>query len=132
MKANIRQIQKRRKFTEAFKRQLVKDFETGKFSVLELSRLHKIHIQTIYNWIYKFSQANERGYRVVELTESSDMKVKELQKRIKELERIVGQKQIKIDYLEKMIELASEELKIDIKKNSNTLQSGGSKRTAQK
>ncbi len=131
MKADIRQIQKSRRFTEEFKRQLVKDFETGKFSVLELSRLHNIHFQTIYNWIYKFSQANERGYRVVELTESSDMKVKELQKRIEELERIVGQKQIKIDYLEKMIELASKELKIDIKKNSNTPQSGGSKRTAQ-
>ena len=131
MKADIRQIQKSRRFTEEFKRQLVKDFETGKFSVLELSRLHNIHFQTIYNWIYKFSQANERGYRVVELTESSDMKVKELQKRIEELERIVGQKQIKIDYLEKMIELASIELKIDIKKNSNTPQSGGSKRTAQ-
>jgi len=131
MKADIRQIQKRRKFTEEFKRQLVKDFETGKFSVLELSRLHHIQDTVIYRWIYKFSKANERGYRVVELTESSDMKVKELQKRIKELERIVGQKQIKIDYLEKMIELASEELKIDIKKNSNTPQSGGSKRTAQ-
>jgi len=90
---------------------------------LELSRLHKIHFQTIYNWIYKFSKANARGYRVVELTESSDMKLKELQKRIEELERIVGQKQIKIDYLEKMIELASEELKIDLKKNSNTPQS---------
>jgi hypothetical protein len=32
-----------------------------------------------------------------------------------------------IDYLEKMIELAESELNIDIKKNLNTPQSGGSK-----
>ena len=46
--------------------------------------------------------------------------------RIAELERIVGQKQLNIDYLEKVIELAKEELGIDIKKNSDTPQSGGS------
>ena len=42
---------------------------------------------------------------------------------------MVGQKQIKIEYLEKMIDIAKEELNIDIKKNSNTLPSGGSRTT---
>ena len=49
-----------------------------------------------------------------------------LLKRLAELERIIGQKQMQIDYLEKMIELASDELQTDIKKNFGTQQSNGS------
>ena len=132
MKTELKRIRKKRKFTEELKRHLVKEFESGKYSVLELSRLHGISVQNIYYWIYKYSTVNQRGYRVVELKESSMMKVKALQKRIEELERIIGQKQIQIDYLEKMIELASKDYQIDIKKNSDTPQLGGSKKTSQK
>ena len=126
MKRMTKRIQKRRRFTEEFKKQIVKDFESGKYSVKELNRLHKIHPQLIYNWIYKYSTVNKKGYRVIEMKESSDQKVKALESKIKELEQIVGQKQIKLDYYEKMIELASKDYDIDIKKNSDTLQSSGS------
>jgi transposase len=40
--------------------------------------------------------------------ESEALKTKQLQDRNAELERIIGQKQMQIDYLEKLIELASE------------------------
>ena len=40
----------------------------------------------IYNWIYKFSTSNKKGYRVVEHQSSSQKKVKDLQAKIKELE----------------------------------------------
>ena len=49
---------------------------------------------------------------------SSTKKMKDLEARIKELEGIVGCKQIEIDYLNKMIDIANDELNIDIKKNS--------------
>ena len=60
------------------------------------------------------------------MKESNIDKLKHLEQKIKELEQIVGQKQIKIDYLEKMIDIAKEDLNIDIKKNYNTPQSTGS------
>jgi transposase-like protein len=129
MKPNVRLIQKHRKFTDEFKRQIVKDFESGKFSVMQLEKLHGISNRSIYKWIYKFSTFNEKGYQVVEQKHSSNKKLKELASRIKELERMVGQKQIKIDYLEKMIDIAKEELDIDIKKNSDTSPSAGSGKT---
>ena len=56
-------------------------------------------------------------------------KIKKMEARIKELEQAVGQKQMNIDYLEKMIDLAKEYYDIDIKKNSDTPHSGGSKTT---
>lgn len=113
MEANYRSIKKQRKFSESFKKAIVKDFESGKFSVLQLTRIHHISYQTVYNWIYKYSQYNEKGYRVIEMKASSTHKLKALEQKIKELERIVGQKQIMIEYLEKMIEQANEELHID-------------------
>jgi len=52
------------------------------------------------------------------MKQSSSLKLKELILQVKELERIVGQKQIKIDYLEKMIDIAKDEFNIDIKKST--------------
>ena len=126
MKANLKLIKKRRAYSEEFKKLIVKEFQSGKFSVLELGRLHQIRVNVIYRWIYKYSPLNNQGQRIVEMTKSSTQKLKELEKKIKDLEQIVGQKQIKIDYLEKMIDIAKDELDIDIKKNSDTPQSSGS------
>lgn len=132
MKANLKLIRKHRKYSEEFKRQLVKDFESGKLSVPQLSKLHGISDVSIYNWIYKFSNFNKKGIRIVEMAESSAEKLKQLERKIRDLEQIVGKKQIKIDYLERLIDVAESELKVDIKKNSNTPQSIGSGKTPKK
>jgi len=132
MKANIKLINKRRRYSDDFKRSLVSDFEKGNYSVPQLERLHNIPNTTIYNWIYKFSTFNEKGFRVIEMKESSTTKLRQLEQRIKDLEQIVGRKQIKIDYLEKMIDIAKEEFDIDIKKKHNTPQSTGSEKTKEK
>jgi transposase-like protein len=126
MKANLKNVRKVRHYSEDFKREIVSVFESGKLSVLQLEKLYGISNSLIYNWIYKFSTFNEKGFRVVEMKESNIDKLKHLEQKIKELEQIVGQKQIKIDYLEKMIDIAKEDLNIDIKKNYNTPQSTGS------
>jgi transposase-like protein len=129
MNANLKEIRKRRVYSVDFKREIVNFYESGKYSVMQLERLYGVHNVTIYNWIYKFSTFNEKGIRVVEMKDSNIDKLKQLELKVKELEQAVGQKQIKIDYLEKIIDIAKDELNIDIKKNSNTLQSGGSLRT---
>lgn len=120
MKKSLRIICKRRSYSTEFKKQLVLEFESGRHSVLELERLHGVSNQTIYNWIYKFSNFNKKGYRVVEHKSSSQQKVKQLESKIKELEAALGRKQIMVDYLETMMEVAKEELNIDIKKNYDT------------
>ena len=76
----------------------------------------------IYRWIYKYSTFNKKGIRVVEMKKSSTSKFKELEQKVKELERLLGQKQIKIDFLEELIEVAKDELNIDIKKKPFTPQ----------
>jgi transposase-like protein len=132
MDKNIRLLRSPRKFTEDFKRKLVKEFEQGTMSVCQMSKLYGIASTQIYDWIYKFSIFNEKGSRIVEMKDSQTTKLKELEQRVKELEQNVGQKQIKIEFLEKMIDLAKQEFNIDIKKNFATPQSNGSKKTIKK
>ena len=129
MKANLRSIRKQRRYSEEFKRQIVSDFETGKYSVLELEKLHGIKGSVIYRWIYKYSTFNEKGYRIVEHKSSSNKKVKDLEKKVQDLEAALGRKQIMIDYLETMMEVAKDELNIDIKKNYATPPSKSSIKT---
>lgn len=125
-------LRKARFFSEEFKKTCVKEYESGQFTVSELSKLYQIQGVIIYRWIYKYSAYNKRGIKVVEMSDSSKQKLKELNKRIEDLERIVGQKQLNIDFLEKMIELAKSEYGIDIKKNSDTPPSAGSEKTSKK
>ena len=53
-------------------------------------------------------------------------KIKELKKKIEELERLVGQKQIQLEFKDKMIEIAEEMYKVDIKKKLGSQLSSGS------
>ena len=63
---------------------------------------------------------------MVENKDSSGTKVKALEARVKELEGAVGRKQMNIDYLEKLIELAEAKLGVDIKKKCTTQPLAGS------
>ena len=132
MKANVKTIRKLRRYSEEFKRMIVSEFESGKFSVVQLEKLYGISNPTIYNWIYKFSNFNNKDYRIVENNSSSSKKLKQLQKENEALKAKVGEKQILIDYLETLIDIANEELKTDIKKNFDTPQSNASDKTKQK
>lgn len=129
MRTKISLIRKKRAYSGDFKRELVRLFETGKFSVLQLDKLYGVPFNLIYKWIYQYSTTNEKGYRVVEMKQSSTSKLKNLEQKVKQLEQLLGQKQIQIEFLKKMIEIAEQELKIDIKKKSSTPQSIGSGKT---
>ena len=94
-----------------------------------MEKIYDISTSLIYRWIYKYSKYNKKGAQVVEMKDSNAEKIRQMEARIKELEQAVGQKQMNIDYLEKMIDLAKEHYDMDIKKNSNIQRSGGSKTT---
>ncbi len=132
METNLKQIRKCRHYSEEFKRSLVASFEKGEFSICQLEKLYGVRNANIYRWVYKYSKFNEKGFRIVEMQNSNHNKIQELSNKVKELERLVGQKQIAIEYLEKLIELAKTELDIDIKKNYSSLPSVGSKQTKKK
>ena len=123
MKASLRKLKKSRRYSVEFKKEMVNLFESGKFSVRELEKLYGVGNPAIYRWIHKYSTVNEKGVRIVEMKDSTTKKLKELANKVKQLEQIVGQKQIQIDVLETMIDIANQEFDIDIKKKYSTSQS---------
>lgn len=118
-----------RTFDESLKRSIVERFEKKHISIKEICELYSVSRTSVYKWIYQYARNKQRNTKLVLQMESDAYNLKELKSRIAELERVVGQKQLQIDYLEKLIELGSKELGVDLKKNSETSPSVGSKTT---
>ncbi len=110
----------RRQFSEEFKKGCVRDYERGIVTARELSRSYHVSVSSVYKWINKYSYFESNNLVVVELKHSKSYMEKELKKRIKELEALLGQKQVKIEYLEKIIEVADRDMDIDLKKYIGT------------
>ena len=113
-------LRKSRIFSETFKRQRVQEINDNLVSIAEVSNLYSVSRQSVYRWLHKYSAYHQKGVVQVVQMESESHKTKQLLARVAELERHLGQKQLQIDYLEKLLEISSEELKVDLKKNFGT------------
>lgn len=109
-----------RTFDAALKRSIVDRFEKKQLSIKEICDLYQVSRTSVYKWIYKYSKHQQSGTKMVIQMESDAYASQQLKARVAELERIVGQKQLTIDYLEKLIELGRQELGVDLKKNCGT------------
>lgn len=129
MKAKITKkdhLRPRRIFSELIKKKTVQDIERGKCTVTQASRELLVSYQTIYNWIYRFSGYLQKNKVLVVEDKSEVYRSKELERKILELEAALGRKQIEIELLNKVIELANQEYKTDLKKNISKYPSNGS------
>jgi len=113
-----------RYFSEDFKRKKVRELEHNVTTVSQLSREYSVSITAIYKWLYKYSAMRKKGVKMVVEAKSDTAKIQHLKQMLKEAEASVGQKQIMIDFLEKMIELTEQEYGIDIKKKFSTRSAG--------
>ena len=106
----------RRVFDQELKLELVRKIEKGQLRISEVSRLYEVSATAVYKWLRKYSDLYQNQTRVVVEKKSLSKKNEELSERIKELERALGQKQMRVDYLEKLLDVASERLGEDIEK----------------
>lgn len=127
-----KRIQSPRRYSEEFKRKLVQDYEKGHMSVAQMERYYGVRNAVIYRWIYKYSTYQTKNIRIVELSDSQTHRIQQLEQQVKQLHQTLGSKQMQLDYLEKLLELAQQEYGIDLKKNSSTPPCGGSKSTLSK
>ena len=105
-----------RYFSEDFKRKKVSELDRNLVSISEICREYQVSSTAVYNWIYKYSVMRKKGLKQVVESKSDSKKILNLKEQVRELERIIGEKQVKLDFQEKMIELAESAYKIDIKK----------------
>jgi len=118
-----------RYFSEEIKRQKVKDLEKNLVTISELCREYQVSRTSVYRWIYQYSVNRKRQEKQIVEKSSDTRKIKELQDRVKELERIIGQKQLLLDFKDKMIEIAEEMYQVDIKKKLSSTPFNGTGKT---
>lgn len=119
------EIQQKRTFSEAFKREKVKDLVEKRVSIKQLCSLYEISRTAVYKWLYAYSPHHEQKTILVVQMESEAHKTLLLLQRVAELERVIGQKQLELDFLNKLLEVGSSELGFDLKKNFSTKLSNG-------
>lgn len=134
--ANRKQFQKTpihpvRFFAEEFKRKKVNEIQTGITKVSEICKAYNVSSVSVYKWIYKYSDMKKTERTIVE-SKSDTRRIEDLKLQIARLEQLIGQKQIKIDFLEKVIDIAEETYKVDIKKKLSTRPFGGFGNTGNK
>jgi transposase-like protein len=109
-------IRKVRQFSTEFKKEKIKQFDEGKITVLQLSRIYEVSSTAIYQWIRNYSRYAGQNEKVIVQKESEQAKTERLLRKVSELERLIGQKQVEVEYLKKVIDFGSEITETDIKK----------------
>ncbi|MFT7425066.1 MAG: transposase [Algoriphagus sp.] len=105
-----------RRFSENFRKDKVRELEIGLVTISDLCKQYQVSDMTVLSWLIKFSSMKEKKERLIVESQSDTIQLLDLKKKVAELERVVGQKQLLIDFQLKMIELAEDEYRIDIKK----------------
>ena len=117
---------RRRHFSDSFKIQKVREIETGRTKVSELCKQYEVTYNTVYRWLNKFGSMKNKKERLIIEADSDTKQLLELKKKVAELERIIGQKQVMLDFKDKMIQLAEDTYGVDIKKKFTTSPSNSS------
>ncbi len=124
-----KELKQVRIFSEELRKQIVGQIERGELTVAQAKREYSIGgIQTIYNWLYRYSRTLKKGTRIVMEKDSQEQTSQELRKRIKELEAALGRKSLEADLFRVIVDLASDEYKIDLKKTFGEQASGSPKK----
>ena len=103
-----------------FKKSKVQELELGRLTISELKRQYEVSSTTIYRWIANFGTMKNKPERIIVETDSDTKELLLLKQKIADLERTVGQKQVLIDFYDKLIDIAEIEYKVDIKKKFGT------------
>lgn len=117
--------QYQRHFSEDFKKKKVRELEKNITSITDICRTYSVSRTSIYNWVYKYSVMAKKQLKQVVEAKSDTQRIRALEDRIKELERIVGQKQLLLEFKDKMIEIAEATYGVDIKKKLSSKLSPG-------
>ncbi len=118
-----------RYFSEDFKKAKIRELERNITSISDICKTYSVNRSAVYKWIYKYSAMAKKQVKQVVEAKSDTQKIKALQERIKELERIIGQKQLLLEFKDKMIEIAEATYNVDIKKKLGSKLSSGTTST---
>ncbi|MCG8482954.1 MAG: helix-turn-helix domain-containing protein [Clostridia bacterium] len=83
-----------KRYSESFKLKVLSELESGKFTKNEIVRIYGIGQGTVYGWIKNYSRFDLLNTQVKVQTMDEKDKVKSLEKRIKQLEKLLVEKDL--------------------------------------
>jgi transposase-like protein len=106
-----------RRYSQAFKQQVVREYEKGA-SIYRLMQKYGVRgHKTIQNWIKQYGQAGLRNELVVIQTVEDQLELKALKAQVGELESALAAAVVENRLLQATVEVASQAYGVDIKKN---------------
>lgn len=116
------QASKREILTNLEKHTIVRAILEGHMTVEEAKVAYQISVsKTIYSWIRAYQKDND--IFIEEKVPSMSIKKRSISSDVKDLQQALKEAELKIEALNTMIDIAEEELKIDIRKKSGAKQS---------
>lgn len=109
-----------RTFSENFKIKKVREIEQGRTKVSEICKQYEVSDVSVYKWLQNYGTMKDKKERMIVESQSDTQQLIALKKKVAELERIIGQKQVLLDFKDKMIDLAEQTYGVDIKKKIST------------
>lgn len=121
------------RYSEKFKKKLVREVFEGEYSALEVARRHDIGHASIYRWMDKYGEEIFANFELNQFKESMSLppenessneeREKIYASRVEELEEELRLEKLKREAYQQMIKIAEERFKISIKKKFGTKQS---------
>jgi transposase len=112
-----------RRYSEAFKLKILSELSSGKYSKRELGRIYGLCPSTINEWIKKYDRKDLMNTRIMVENKDEISRLKELQKEIEQLKKLLIKKDLDKLVLDSYLEVAAENLGYksveDLKKNLN-------------
>ena len=106
-----------KRYSEAFKRQVVSEYEAG-VSIHGLQQKYDIRgSETIKGWIKKYAREGFRHELIRIQTKDEIQRIKILEKKVEELEQALGKVMLEKMKLESIVEELEESYGVEIKKN---------------
>lgn len=106
-----------KRYSQAFKQQVVREYEAGasNYSLRQKYGIGAHH--TVERWVKQYGRSGYRSELVVIQTLEDQLEVKAMKKRMAELESALAESTLENRMLKTTIEVASQALEIDLKKN---------------
>lgn len=113
----------RREYSEAFKRKVVSEVESGSLSREAARRKYGIGGgATVDRWCRKYGHFERLGVRLTVQSSKERDETKVLRERVRQLEVALADEKLKSMALETLIEVAERELKVSIRKKAGAKQ----------
>jgi len=110
-----------RRYSEPFKLKILDELTTGKLNKNQLGKLYGINPTTINEWIRKYNRKDLMNTRVKVETKDEITRIKELQKEIAQLKKLLLKKDMDALIEDSYLEVAAEKLGyksvLELKKN---------------